>query len=74
MSSQDAAAKEMHNENKVMKKQLIGLLAKVTCQHLFPPPDASSVFVTSIGFDTITVSFHQIVGASREEVEDMGNS
>ena len=26
---QDAAAKEMHDKNKVMKKQLIGLLAKV---------------------------------------------
>ncbi len=29
LSVQDEAAKEMHKENKVMKKQLIGLLAKV---------------------------------------------
>ena len=33
--NQDEAAKEMHNENKVMKKQLIGLLAKVKISILY---------------------------------------
>ncbi len=68
----------MHDENKVMKKQLIGLLAKVNwLVSVLPPRDTWSdtwILVQSCCIDTFHVLFHQIVGASREEVEDMGTA
>ncbi len=67
----------MHDENKVMKKQLIGLLAKVNWHAHLPPHDSWSdtwILVESCFIYTFPVLFHQIVGASREELDDMGTA
>ncbi len=72
---QDEAAKEIHRENRVMKKQLIGLLAKVTLLCTLKKTFNHPVMVTvhSVHWD-LPLQFlcHQMVGASREELEEMG--
>ncbi len=74
-SSQDEAAKEMHQENKVMKKQLIGLLAKVLILmlKLYLHPVILLVSSFKVTFCYFCVCC-QMVGATREEVEEMGNA
>ncbi len=65
---QDKAAAQMHNENKIFKKQLIGLLAKVLyVQQRF---DFGWYHMVQHVLH-VHVSI-QMVGASAEEVEVMG--
>lgn len=66
---QDKVAAEIHNENRVYKKQLIGLLAKV--QHISMHEVLSSSLVPFVQYQLCCI---QMVGASPDEVEAMGKN
>ncbi len=73
---QDKVATEIHNENRVYKKQLIGLLAKVK-QKGKKQPNSPACWAhmnscCSVDCSTKQLCFIQMVGASPEEVDAMG--